>query len=287
MNNDGLEDFYIGGAKDQPGALFTQTSHGSFKRTNENLFEKDKESEDMGSTFFDADGDGDIDLYVCSGGNEFSNVSASLMDRLYINDGRGNFTKSKQVLPTSSFESTSTVQGADYDNDGDQDLFVGVRVFPFFYGAPMNGYILNNDGKGNFKNVTGEIAPALKNIGMITDAAWADIDADKDQDLLVVGEYMPVTILINESGKFINRTSEGGLSKSNGWWNRIEGSDIDHDGDIDFVVGNHGLNSRFRASQERPVCMYVNDFDQNGTVEQIICTYNGTKVIRWCFGMTW
>ena len=277
VNGDGREDFYIGGAKDQPGALFTQTSNGLFKRTNEKLFEKDKESEDTGSTFFDADSDGDIDLYVCSGGSEYSNVSTSLIDRLYINDGRGNFTKSPQVLPTSRFESTSTVKAADYDGDGDQDLFVGVRVLTFSYGAPMNGYILNNDGKGKFKNVTGEIAPALKNIGMITDGVWADIDADKDQDLLVVGEYMPVTILINESGKFINRTSEGGLSTSNGWWNRIEGSDLDRDGDIDFVVGNHGLNSRFRASQEQPVCMYVNDFDQNGTVEQIICTYNGTK----------
>ena len=142
------------------------------------------------------------------------------------------------------------------------------RVLTFSYGAPMNGYILNNDGQGRFKNVTNEIAPALKNFGMITDGVWEDIDGDKDQDLLVIGEYMPITVFINDAGKFTNRTSEAGLSKSNGWWNRIEASDLDHDGDIDFVVGNHGLNSRFRASPERPVCMYVNDFDQNGTVEQ-------------------
>jgi len=277
VNGDGREDFYIGGAKDQAGALFVQTGNGSFKRTSEKLFEKDKESEDTGSTFFDADNDGDMDLYVCSGGSEFTNVSTALIDRLYINDGRGNFMKSEQVLPTSRFESTSTVKASDYDGDGDQDLFVGVRVLTFSYGAPMNGYILNNDGQGKFKNVTNEIAPALKSVGMITDGVWEDIDGDKDLDLLVIGEYMPITVFINDAGKFTNRTSEAGLSKSNGWWNRIEASDLDHDGDIDFVVGNHGLNSRFRASPERPVCMYVNDFDQNGTVEQVICTYNGTK----------
>jgi hypothetical protein len=277
VNRDGRVDFYIGGAKDQPGALFIQTGNGVFKRTNEKLFEKDQAAEDMASTFFDADGDGDVDLYVCSGGNEFSNVSTALIDRLYINDGNGNFSKSSQVLPTSRFESTSSVNAADYDGDGDQDLFVGVRLLAFSYGAPMNGYILNNDGNGNFRNVTAEIAPELTNMGMITDGVWADIDGDKDHDLLIIGEYMPIKIFINVDGKLMDRTLEAGLSKSNGWWNRLEGSDLDHDGDIDFVIGNHGLNSRFRASVDQPVCMYVNDFDQNGTVEQIICAYNGAK----------
>ncbi|WP_276374915.1 VCBS repeat-containing protein [Chryseolinea sp. H1M3-3] len=275
VNGDGRQDFYIGGAKDQPGALFIQTDNGGFKRTNEKVFVKDQAAEDMASTFFDADNDGDVDLYVCSGGNEFSNVSTALIDRLYINDGKGNFSKSNQVLPTSKFESTSTVSAADYDSDGDQDLFVGVRLLPFSYGAPMSGYILNNDGNGNFKNVTAEIAPELTNVGMITDGVWADIDGDNDYDLLIIGEYMPVKIFLNNEGKLKDRTSESGLSKSNGWWNRLEGSDLDHDGDIDFVIGNHGLNSRFRASVDQPVCMYINDFDQNGTVEQIICTYNG------------
>lgn len=277
VNGDGREDFFIGGAKDQSGALFVQTTEGLFKRTNEKLFEADKAAEDMGSIFFDADGDNDLDLYVCSGGSEFPNTSTALIDRLYFNDGRGNFNKSAQVLPTLNFESTSNVQAADYDGDGDQDLFVGVRVLAFVYGAPMNGYILNNDGKGNFKEVSKAIAPGLESVGMITDAVWADLDGDKDQDLLVVGEYMPIKIFINESGKFTDRTNESGLSKSNGWWNRIEASDLDEDGDVDFVIGNHGLNSRFRASAEQPVCMYVNDFDQNGTVEQIICTYNDGK----------
>ena len=277
INNDKLEDFYIGGAKDQAGALFVQTQSGGFKRSNEKLFEQDKASEDLGSLFFDANGDGYQDLYVCSGGNEFSSSSYALVDRLYMNNGHGAFTKSKQILPVSTFESTSTVSAADYDSDGDLDLFVGTRLRTFRYGTPVNGYILKNDGKGNFTDVTKDVAPGLRNLGMITDATWSDVDGDKDQDLIVVGEYMPVKIFINDVNKFTDHTETAGLSKSNGWWNRIEASDIDDDGDIDFVVGNHGLNSRFRATRERPVCMYVNDFDQNGTIEQITCTFNGDK----------
>ena len=277
VNGDGLEDFYVGGAKDQAGALFVQGADARFKRVASKIFEENKGSEDMGSVFFDADGDGDLDLYVCSGGSEFSNISLALVDRLYLNDGKGVFTRSPQTLPTSKIESTSTVKAYDYDGDGDQDLFVGSRLAPSLYGVPVNGYILNNDGQGNFKNVSKSIAPGLEGVGMITDATWADIDDDQDIDLLLVGEYMPVTVFVNEDGKFVNRTMEAGLDKTNGWWNRIEAGDLDKDGDVDFVLGNHGLNSRFRASIDKPVCMYINDFDQNGTVEQIICTFNGAK----------
>lgn len=277
VNNDGLEDLFIGGAKDESASLFIQTKTGSFIKQNQSIFEVDKSSEDVMSVFFDADNDGDVDLYVCSGSNEFSTSSIALADRLYINDGRGNFTKSPQILPTFNFESTSTVKPFDYDKDGDLDLFVGVRSHPFLYGMPVNGYVLNNDGRGNFTNVTSMIAEGLQNIGMITDAAWSDLNGDGNIDLVVVGEYMPVTIFINESGIFVNRTEQFGLSKSNGWWNAIESADLDGDGDTDFVLGNHGLNSRFKASVEKPVFMYVNDFDKNGTVEQIICTYNGEK----------
>ncbi|MEX2234468.1 MAG: VCBS repeat-containing protein, partial [Cyclobacteriaceae bacterium] len=278
VNNDGLEDIFIGGAKDQSGALFIQTENGIFKRSNERLFENDKTSEDMGSVFFDADNDGDQDLYVCSGGNEFSPSSTALIDRLYFNDGRGDYTRSSQILPSSTtFESTSTAKAADYDGDGDQDLFVGVRMRSFLYGLPMKGYVLNNDGKGNFSDVTNVIAPQLHEAGMITDAVWADIDVDGDQDLLVVGEYMPVKVFVNTDGKFSDQTGRAGFAKSNGWWNRIEAADLDQDGDIDFVLGNHGVNSKFKASFEKPVCMYVNDFDQNGAIEHLICTFNGEK----------
>lgn len=275
VNGDGLDDFFIGGAKDFAGALFIQTAEGTFKRTNKNVFELDKISEDLGSVFFDADNDNDLDLYVCSGGSEFSSISNAYIDRLYVNDGNGNFVKSNQPLPTTDMESTSVVKAADFDNDGDIDLFVGVRTQSFSYGLPMNGYILGNDGRGKFSNVTSSIAPSLTNVGMITDVTWTDIDKDGDFDLLVVGEYMPIKVFVNERGKLIDKTDESVLQLTNGWWNRIKAADLDNDGDVDFVVANHGLNSRFKASEQKPLCMYINDFDKNGTIEQIICTFNG------------
>ncbi len=277
VNGDGKEDIYIGGAKDVAGKLFIQGSNGSFQERAQKAFVDDKASEDMQSVFFDSDGDGDQDLYVCSGSNEFSTSSIALADRLYVNDGKGNFTRSQQILPTFNFENTSVVKPFDYDKDGDPDLFVGVRSHPFLYGMPMNGYLLSNDGKGIFTNVTDTVAPALLSIGMITDAVWVDIHGDGDADLIIVGDYMPLKILIQESGRFVDQTESLNLGKSNGWWSAIEVADLDKDGDMDFVLGNHGLNSRFKASVEKPVSMYVNDFDKNGDVEQIICTYYGDK----------
>ena len=277
INGDGLEDLYIGGAKDSPGTMYMQTAEGRFTSVNEKVFEADKLSEDQASLFFDADNDRDMDLYVCSGSSEFSNISNALADRLYINDGHGNFEKSPQILPTSALENSSTVQAGDYDLDGDLDLFVGIRGQSFLYGLPTNGYVLNNNGKGEFSDVTTTVAPDLFKVGLITDASWSDIDGDNDPDLLVVGEYMPVKVFINERGKLTDKTELSGLNLTNGWWNRIRPADLDQDGDIDFVLANHGLNSRFRASLKRPVTMYVNDFDKNGTTEQIICTYNGDK----------
>ncbi len=277
VNGDGKDDFYVGGAKDMEGALFIQTKKGTFQKSIQKAFIDDKASEDTQGVFFDADNDGDSDLYVCSGSNEFSTSSIALADRLYLNDGKGNFTKSQQILPTFNFESSSTVKPSDFDNDGDIDLFVGVRSHPFLYGIPMNGYLLSNDGKGIFTNVTESIAPELTGVGMITDAVWTDINNDKYPDLIVVGDYMPVKVFVQESGRLVDKTESMGLQKSNGWWNAIKAADLDNDGDIDFVLANHGLNSRFRASVNKPVCMYVNDFDNNGNVEQIICTYYRDK----------
>lgn len=275
INKDGLEDIYMGGAKDQPGALYMQTASGQFRKTNEAVFAADSASEDTDAIFFDADNDGDQDLYVCSGGNEFSANSSALINRLYINDGKGKFSRSPQVLPSFIFESTSCVTAADFDSDGDQDLFVGVRLKPLNYGTPCKGYILQNNGKGIFTDVTTTVAPSLKEVGMITDAEWFDYDNDKLPDLVIVGEYMPVKILHNEGGKLQEVTEAAGLSKSNGWWNRLVIADINNDGYADIVAGNHGLNSRFTATEEKPVTMYVADFDGSGKTEQIITCYNG------------
>jgi hypothetical protein len=274
INKDGLEDFYIGGAKDQPGALYQQTRSGGFIKTNESLLATDAVSEDTDALFFDADNDGDEDLYVCSGGNEFSPNATALINRLYINDGKGKFTKSPQLLPSYIFESTSCVSAADYDGDGDQDLFVGVRLKPFSYGYACKSYILQNNGKGIFTDVTERVAPELKQAGMVTDAKWFDYDKDGQPDLVIAGEYMPVKILHNEGGKLKEVTRGAGLGKSNGWWNRLFIADINNDGYADIIAGNHGLNSRFRATETKPVRMYVSDFDNNGSINQVVTCYN-------------
>ena len=275
VNKDGLEDVYICGAKDQPGALYIQTAAGTFKSSNEALLDKDKASEDTDALFFDADNDGDADLYVCSGGNEFSPNATALISRLYINDGKGNYTKSPQVLPGYIFESSSCVAAADYDGDGDLDLFSGTRLKPFSYGTVCKSYILENNGKGVFKDVTATVAPALNQAGMVTTAQWFDYDNDRYPDLVIAGEYMPVKIYHNEKGRLQEVTAAAKLGTSNGWWNRLKIADVNNDGYADIIAANHGLNSRFKATQQKPVTMYAGDFGNDGTIEQIITCYNG------------
>jgi len=276
VNKDGLFDFYIGGAKDQPGALYIQQKSGSFMQVNAAEFSRDKDSEDTDCAFFDANGDGIPDLYVTSGGFEFSTSSTALMDRLYFNLGNGQWKRSRQMFPVSGrFESTSTVVANDYDKDGDLDLFVGARLIPFLYGVPASGYILNNDGQGNYKDVTKDVAPELLEMGMITDAEWIDVNNDGQADLLIVGEWMGIHLLLNERGKFVDTSAAAGFDKTNGWYHAIEVGDFNEDGYIDFAAGNHGLNSRFRATADQPVSMYVNDFDQNGSVEHITTRFDG------------
>ena len=204
FDGDGNDDFYIGGAKGQPGRLYVQKRSGAFSVLSSTVFENDRESEDTDCVFFDANGDNLPDLYVTSGGYEFSSNSPALRDRLYFNKGHGRLEKSSQILPVNKFESTSTVDVGDIDSDGDVDLFVGVRVMPSLYGVPVNGYILLNDGDGNFKNITELSAPGLANVGLITDARWVDVNQDKMLDLVVVGEWMPIKLFINDGGKFVD-----------------------------------------------------------------------------------
>lgn len=276
VNGDGMEDFYIGGAKNSPGSLFIQNKTGFYLSDN-NVFINDKASEDIGVLFFDADLDNDMDLVVCSGGMAFSKNSFALFDRLYFNDGNGNFTKSTQLLPNNNPISTSTVVALDYDNDGDQDLFFGGRMVVSEYGMPASSYILENKGNGKFEDVTDKIAPDLKKLGMVTDALNLDYDHDGDEDLIIVGEWMPITLFSNEKGKFKKNTSGMGIKDSNGFWNTIEKADLNGDGFADLLVGNLGENTFFKASNQKPLKMHIKDFDNNGKIEQIISVYNGKK----------
>ena len=272
VNGDGLEDVFIGGASGSAGGLFFQQADGRFSKADIAAFNADKKSEDMGALFLDADGDGDQDLYVVSGSNELSLQDAAMQDRLYTNDGKGNFSKNSKALPAMP-TSGSCVKAADFDGDGDMDLMLGGRVLPGKYPYAPNSYLLQNEG-GTFKDVTKERAPALQKIGMVTDAIWTDYDGDQDFDLIVVGEWMPIEVLQNNGGIFNVDTKALGLEKSNGWWNCIEAADIDGDGDMDYLLGNLGLNSKNKASEHQPFHVYSDDFDGNGKNDIVLGYYN-------------
>ncbi len=276
LNQDGLDDLYLGGSRDTPGSLFIQQTAGDFELKEVSAFIADQGSEDTDCVFLDADNDGDLDLYVTSGSTEYGANSSKLLDRLYLNTGRNDFEKSSQLLPSAKFENSGTVEAADFDADGLVDLFVGIRSRPDIYGAPVNGYLLKNTGAGSFKDVTAERAPELLSLGMITDAVWDDFDSDGDPDVVVVGEWMAPTIFKNEDGSLYQLDATG-LDAHRGFWNTVETADLDLDGDQDLLLGNHGQNTRFRATEEKPIRMYINDFDANGQAEQIITVYNGAE----------
>ncbi len=255
------------------GKMFVQTREGGFTPTQQPDFEKDKAGEDVTAAFFDADGDHHPDLYVGSGSNEF-NPGDLGRDRLYLNDGHRRFHRKTDALPSAKPFSTACVCPADADGDGDEDLFVGMRMVPGHYGRPPVSFLMINDGKGKFSPVPLKDGKG-RDLGMVTAAAWSDIDGDKDPDLLVAGEWEPVRIFRNNRGQLSE--IQDIIPNSNGWWNCLATADLDGDGDDDFVLGNWGLNSRFKASTEQPLSLYLSDFDGNGRDETILCQYNGAK----------
>jgi hypothetical protein len=260
----------LGGSRGEAGNIIYQFRGNKFLIKKKNPFEEDAVYEDMASLFFDADGDGDDDLYVVSGSNEWEEGSEYYQDRLYINTD-GNFKKDNSRIPEMKF-SGSVVTGADYDKDGDIDLFIGGRQRPGMYPHPVSSVILRNDG-GKFTDVTEQIAPDLNDIGMVSDALWTDYDSDGDRDLMIVGEWMPIRILRNDDGKFTNATYGAFDKETTGWWWSINSGDFDNDGDIDYVAGNLGLNYKYKASQEVPFIVYSDDFDHNGSNDIVLSYY--------------
>ncbi len=265
LNGDGREDLYLGGARGQPGAIFVQTDQGSFERVVQTVLAEDAPSEDVDCEWLDVDADGDQDLYVASGSSELPGSSSALVDRLYINNGTTNLQRGESLmhLATRGFEPTSVACSADFDGDGDLDLFIGTRLLPFTYGLPATSRLLLNDGSGKFTDATARLAPDLQSIGLVTDAACADFDGDAEPDILISGEWMQLTLLKNDRGMLAPMNA--GLQNTAGWWQSVLATDLDEDGDLDFVAGNHGLNSRFKP----PVEVWISDFDRNGRVEQI------------------
>ncbi len=275
VNGDGFEDLFVGSAKHEPSTLLLQLADASFAPSSEETFLRDSVAEDQEAIFQDVDGDGDLDLYVVSGGSEYARQAPGLGDRLYLNDGRGILTRGADRLPP-EYVSGSCVAAADFDRDGDIDLFVGGRLVPWAYGYSPRSMILENDGAGYFTNATDRVAPDLAQIGMVTDAAWSDHDSDGLVDLIIVGEWMPITVMRN-TGAHLVPANATGLENTRGLWNRVLVTDLDRDGDDDLVAANIGLNTGLAASAERPATMHVNDFNRDGRIEQIISQYNGHR----------
>jgi enediyne biosynthesis protein E4 len=271
INGDKLEDIYMCGPRQEAGVLFVQHTDGSFALSAQPDIEKDAESEDCGAVFFDADKDGDMDLYVVSGGYAVEENDPSLQDRLYINEN-GKFTKKNDALPAETV-SGSCVVPMDFDKDGDLDLFVGGRCIPVRYPETPESFLLVNDGKGKFTDQTPGIASLFLSLGMVTDAKWADITGDKKNELIVCGEWMTLKCFSFNAGKFIDISSSVFNEKLSGWWNRVELADIDKDGDLDLIAGNWGMNSQIHATEKEPATMYYGDFDNNGFIDPLLCYF--------------
>jgi enediyne biosynthesis protein E4 len=273
INEDGLEDFIVGAPKGKAATIFYQQSKGIFKK--DSL--PNKIQEDLGLLLFDADNDNDLDLYCVSGSSEFGRDTKNYQDRFYRNNGKGKFNPDSTALPNTE-SSGSGVTANDFDKDGDLDLFVGGRILPLRYPESPESYLLMNDGKGIFKNAT---PTSLQKIGLVTTALWTDFDNDSWTDLVVVGEWMPVTFFKNKNGQLEKYIPKKPTPETTvGWWNSIASGDFDNDGDIDYVAGNVGLNSLYKASLQEPVCVYAKDFDENGSLDPILCRYvQGTEYI--------
>ena len=271
VNGDGLEDVYMGSASGKISKLFFQSEKGVFLESKNQPWQRHSALEDLDAVFFDFDNDGDNDLYVVSGGNEFSPNSSTYLDRLYVNDGNGNFNFKRELLPN-IFKSGSVVKPYDFDSDGDLDLFIGSRMIPWNYPQPASSYLLvNNDGKfteyDDKKN-------SFKDLGLVTDAVWSDFDNDGDKDLFVVGEWMPLTLIKNENGVLIKQKLKDDCDEVYGWWYSIEASDLNKDGREDLVLGNLGENYKYKASKKEPFEVFYDDFDDNGSKDIVLAYYN-------------
>lgn len=274
INNDGLDDIFIGSVKWEKSAVFLQQTNGTFSRTVQPALDVDSTYEEVDACWTDVNSDGNMDLLVASGGNEYYGTTMYLTPRLYLNDGKGKLTRLQEAFPLMNM-SASTILAVDINNDGIMEVFVGGRAVPFQYGTIPQSYLLRNDGTGKFSDITKQAAPELSAIGFVKDAKQVDIDKDGDTDILLALEWDRIVIMKNTNGKFTRQY----LSGEKGWWNFILPADIDNDGDFDLLAGNQGLNSRLKATKKAPVNFYYNDFDGNGKKDQVITYYLGGKEI--------